>query len=452
MKKLIFVLFMVLLMVLTSACAATVQPSVSASQSAAATTSAPASASASAASAAPAGKVKLRLVSISTDDNQTAILNDFIKKNIATALPNIDVEYEPGGGGEDMANKMKTYNSTGDLPDVWYSTADYAYPIIAAGNQLELTDYITKDGFLSKYAVPDALKNGKGKIYCISSGADTYFTPRIYYNKKLFADNKVEIPKTYDELVAACKKFKSAGVTPISLMGKGGWAPQLYLVQTFIQLMDPSVAQQLLNNQTDFNNPVCLQAVQKIAELAKMGAFPNGVADLDYAPSLEMFTSGKSAMFWGFTWEVPNLAKDSNVGLMLWPKLSDKVDPATVTQFWGSPTNGYAVNAKSTHLAEAEQLAEFCTTMEAQFYRSKGSNTNLNPGTEVQGKSDLMDQNLKMYNGATTKIATIYLNAMDSKTAAEYGVDGDNLLTGSYSGQQYITDFQKAWAANQFFK
>jgi raffinose/stachyose/melibiose transport system substrate-binding protein len=450
MKKSIFVLFLVTLMVLVTACGTTAQPSAPASQEASAAT--PAAATPAAATPAPVEKVKLRLVSISTDDNQNAILNDFIKKNIETALPNIEVEYEPGGGGEDMANKMKTYNSTGDLPDVWYSTSDYAYPIIAAGNQLELTSYITDDGFLSKYAVPDALKNGQGKIYCISSGADTYFTPRIYYNKKIFEDNKVQIPTNWDELVAACNKFKDAGVIPISLMGKGGWAPQLYLVQTFIQLIDPTVAQQLLTNQTDFNNPVCLEAAQKIAELAKMGAFPDGVADLDYGPSLEMFTSGKSAMFWGFTWEVPNLAKDPNIGLMLWPKLSDKVDPATVTQFWGSPTNGYAVNAKSEHVAEAEQLAEFCVAMEAQFYRSKGSNTNLDPGTQVQGTSDLMTQNLQMYNNATSKIATIYLNAMDSKTAAEYGVCGDNLLTGSYTGEQFIADFQKAWAANEFFK
>lgn len=446
MKKLIFVLFMVTLMVFVTACGTTPQTPTSASQEVS-----PAAATPVVTTAAPAEKVKLRLVSISTDDNQTAILNDFIKKNIGTALPNIEVEFEPGGGGEDMANKMKTYNSTGDLPDVWYSTSDYAYPIIAAGNQLELTDYITKDGFIGKYAVPDALKNSKGKIYCISSGADTYFTPRIYYNKKIFADNNVQIPTTWEELIAVCNTFKGAGVTPISLMGKGGWAPQLYLVQTFIQLIDPAIAQQLLTNQTDFNNPVCLEAAKKIEELAKMGAFPDGVANLDYGPSLEMFTSGRSAMFWGFTWEVPNLAKDPNIGLMLWPRLSENVDPATVTQFWGSPTNGYAVNAKSEQVAEAEQLAEFCVAMEAEFYRSKGSNTNLDPGTQVQGKSDLMDKNLEMYNNATTKIATIFLNAMDSKTAAEYGVCGDNLLTGSYSGEQYIADFQKAWAANQFF-
>lgn len=102
-------------------------------------------------------KVKLRLMSISTDGNQTKIL-EYIKENLAEALPDVEVEFEPGGGGEDMANKLKTYNASGDLPDVWYSTADSAAAIRSAGNMENLTDYVTEDGFLDNYAIPDALK------------------------------------------------------------------------------------------------------------------------------------------------------------------------------------------------------------------------------------------------------------------------------------------------------
>lgn len=96
-------------------------------------------------------------MSISTDGNQTKIL-EYIKENLAEALPDVEVEFEPGGGGEDMANKLKTYNASGDLPDVWYSTADSAAAIRSAGNMENLTDYVTEDGFLDNYAIPDALK------------------------------------------------------------------------------------------------------------------------------------------------------------------------------------------------------------------------------------------------------------------------------------------------------
>lgn len=396
-------------------------------------------------------KVKLRLVSISTDDNQTAILENYIKKNIAEALPNIEVEFEPGGGGEDMSNKLKTYNSTGDLPDVWYSTADYAFPIIGAGNQLDLASYIAADGFIDNYNVPEALEFRNGTIYTLPSGADTYFVPRVFFNKAIFEENNIEIPTTFEELLDVCDKLNDAGIVPISLVGKGGWAPQLFLVQTFIQLIDPTVAEQLLRNETDFSNPVCLEAVQKIEELVHAGAFPEGVANLDYGPALEMFTSGRSAMYWGFTWEVNNLGADENVDIMQWPALSDNVDPTTVTQLWGSPLNGYAVNAKSEHLEEAIQLAEFCVKMEALYYAENGSSTNLNPGIEAAGQSALMQKHLAMYDAATTKINAIYLNAMDGSVGAEYGLLGANLLTGDYSAENYIADMNAAWAENEYF-
>lgn len=400
----------------------------------------------------PSGeKVKLRLLSISTDANQTTILEEYIKPNIAEALPNIEVEFEPGGGGEDMSNKLKTYNSTGDLPDVWYSTTDGAFPIIEAGNQLDVADYVKADGFLDKYAVPEALEFRDGKIYALPSGADTYFTPRIFFNKAIFEENNLEVPTTYEELLDVCAKLNEADIVPISLTGKGGWAPQLFLIQTFIQLIDPTVAEQLLKNETDFNNPVCLEAVQKIEELAKAGAFPEGVANLDYGPALEMFTSGRSAMYWGFTWEVNNLAADENVDIMQWPALSEDVDPATVTQIWGSPLNGYAVNAKSEHVEEAIQLAEFCVQMEAQYYADNGSSTNLDPGVEVADKTPMMEKNLEMYDAAEKKINTIYLNAMDGAVSAEYALLGANLLTGAYSAEDFIADFSAIWAENEYF-
>lgn len=396
-------------------------------------------------------KIKLRLVSISTDAIQTAILEDYIKKNIGEEFPNFEVEFEPGGGGEDMQNKLKTYNATGDLPDVWYSDSVMAFPIIKSGNQLNLKEHITADGFLNEYAVPEALEFMDGGIYTVPSGADTYFTPRIFFNKQIFADNNLEIPTTYEELLKVVEVLKAADIVPISLMGKGGWAPQLYLVQTFIQLLDPTVAEQILKNETDFSDPVVLEAVKKIEELAKAGAFPEGVANLDYGPSLEMFTSGRAAMFWGFSWEVPNLAADENIGMMQWPALCEEVDPATLTQVWGSPLNGYAVNANSEHLEEAIQLAEFCVRMEAQYHAEHGSATNLNPGIEGPEPTALMKQNLEMYEGAEQKINSIFLNAMDGSVGAEFGLLGANLLTGTYSAEDFVNDFNTVWAENTYF-
>lgn len=397
-------------------------------------------------------KIKLRLVSISTDENQTAILENYIKKNAPERFPNVEIEYEPGGGGEDMANKMKTYNASGDLPDVWYDTTDYGTAILSAGNILDLTDYITEDGFLDKYAVPEALKHTDGKIYALSSGADTYFTPRIFYNKTIFEENNLEIPKTFDEFMTVCETLKEKGIVPMSITGKGGWAPQLYMVQTMIQCEDPQVAQDILQNKTDFSNPVVLEAVKKIERMAKEGVFPEGVANLDYGPSVEMFTSGKTAMFGGFSWEVTNLASDENIGIFMWPSSNEEYASTDVTQYWGSPLNGYAVNPNSEHVDVAVQFAEFCVEMESQFYAEQGSLLNYQTGIEAGEITPLMKENIDLYNGTELKIPSFSLNAMDTATSAEYANLGAKLLTGEYAAEDYCKDFNEVWESNTWFE
>ncbi|MFI3213488.1 MAG: extracellular solute-binding protein [Eubacteriales bacterium] len=400
-------------------------------------------------------KITLRLMTISTDGNQTTILNDYILKNIEEAFPNVELEYEPGGGGDDNANKLKTYNASGDLPDVWYSTADSAGAILSAGNMQDLTQYITDDGFIDKYAVPEALQYNDGSIYTITSGADTYFTPRIFYNKEMFEEYGLEEPTTYDELLEICVTLKENGEVPMSIAGQGGWAPQLFLMQTMIQMEDPQVAIDILSNTGDFDNQVVVNAANRISEMAQIGAFPDGVTNLSYTNSREMFTTGRAAMFGGFSWEVSGFAEleDFTVDMCMWPSASEGVVVEDTTQYWGSPLNGYAVNPNSENLEMAVKLAEFCVEQEAEFYATQGNVLNI----ETEGASDssemssLMEKNIELYNGAEQKIASIMLNCMDTKVATEFATYGSNLLTGEYSGEDFAKEFNAVWEENTYF-
>jgi multiple sugar transport system substrate-binding protein/raffinose/stachyose/melibiose transport system substrate-binding protein len=39
----------------------------------------------------------------------------------------------------------------------------------------------------------------------------------FFYNKKIFKDNDIATPKTWEEFIATCKKLKSKGIAPIAL-------------------------------------------------------------------------------------------------------------------------------------------------------------------------------------------------------------------------------------------
>ena len=48
----------------------------------------------------------------------------------------------------------------------------------------------------------------------------------VIYNKQLFAQQGVAVPTTWTELLAACKAFQSAGITPIYMTFKDPWTIQ----------------------------------------------------------------------------------------------------------------------------------------------------------------------------------------------------------------------------------
>ncbi len=45
----------------------------------------------------------------------------------------------------------------------------------------------------------------------------------MIYNKEIFAKYGIEVPKTWDELIAACDKLKAAGVAPFYATLKDNW-------------------------------------------------------------------------------------------------------------------------------------------------------------------------------------------------------------------------------------
>ncbi|MGO4545481.1 ABC transporter substrate-binding protein [Paenibacillus sp. 2TAB23] len=396
-------------------------------------------------------KIKMRVITLTTDENRNNIMEKFIKPNIAAALPNLEVEFEPGGGGEDMANKLKTLNASGDMPDVFWNDAGYFTPLKSTGSILDLTPYISKDGFLDKYAVPDALKHVDNGIYSLSSGADTYFTPVIFYHKDMFEEAGVQVPTTFDELIQISKTLKSKGMIPAVTPGKDGWGPKLFMLQQMIQIGDPQAMADLVSNKTDFNNPSVKEGAARIETLVKEGVFPDGIANIDYGPAMEMFTSKKAAMLWMFTWELPNLAKDETVDFFPFPSASDKYSPTENVQFWGSPINGYAVNGKTENPEEAVKLAEFLAMADALYFESTGAPISLQTGNQAMDRSPLMQKFVDWYNPIPNKIASFALNSLDARTSAEISTQGANLLTGEYAADDFNEAMNKIWSENTWF-
>lgn len=397
-----------------------------------------------------AEKVKIKFLSLSADDNRNNIREKYIKVNVEKEMPDVEVEYDLGGGGQDYANKLKAYNASGDMPDVWFSEQNLSSVVIAAGNALNLLPYVQKSGFDKKIKLPALVAPDKdGNLYCVQPGADQYFTPRIWYHRDIFAENNIEIPKTFDELVKICETLKEKGLIPISIFGKDGWVPNLAMVQTMIMAEDPQVVQDLIDNKTDFSNPVVKNALGRIQKLVQIGAFDKGVTNVDYGPSIEAYTSGNAAMLVMFTWETANLESSApDTDFFPWPSAKEGLDPNDIIQYWGAPLSGYLASANSRNPEVAADFAIFCAIQDALYYNDSGSPTMLDTGKNVEITSPLLKKSLDQFNAAKIKLPSMWAAIFNTKMSAEFATQNSKLLTGKYSPDEWIKVINPIWAEN----
>ena len=118
---------------------------------------------------------------------------------------------------------MKTRMTKNDLPDMVAMGGDFNYAELqSAGVLTDLSgeaflDNINESYINMLYALnKDQEEKSYGVPYATNSSG-------IIYNKDIFAENSIEIPTTFSELMEVCEKLEAAGVTPFELTFKDAW-------------------------------------------------------------------------------------------------------------------------------------------------------------------------------------------------------------------------------------
>lgn len=112
--------------------------------------------------------------------------------------------------GTDYFPQLQTALASGDQPEVIMGNPGLYPDLVTEGYAADLTDNAVIKGLnLPSGDLGDVSHDGK--IYGFPIDFKTW---GVFYNKKIFADNGIEEPKTYTELLAACEKLDAAGIDP----------------------------------------------------------------------------------------------------------------------------------------------------------------------------------------------------------------------------------------------
>lgn len=267
------------------------------------------------------------------DDAFKTMINKAVDEFNA-ANPDITITIEPGDGGS-YSEFLKTKENVGEFPDMMEmrDTAQY----VRAGKIAPLSGDVKA---LFKTTV-----EFDGVTYTAPySGANTM---GIIYNKKYFADNSLQIPKTWDEFIALCQTIKDKGdMAPLVVGGSDVWhIGFLYDVAYTNNVLtsDPDFIEHCYQGTKNFSDP----AIQgMMTDLAKVLSYAqDGWASTPDAQITTFFVNDMAAMMYSGTHmfiQVSDAAPDFEYGWFPIPGHDGKID-----LYGGGTAQGLALSAEA---------------------------------------------------------------------------------------------------------
>jgi len=215
--------------------------------------------------------------------------------------------------------KLQLLAGQNALPSVFVSpnTPDLAKQFIKGDKLVDISAELKKDG-LEDQILPVA-KSTISKLY---GQADAYALPNelniegIWYNKKIFSDNGIAVPGTWDELTAAAQKLQSKGIQAFAGDGKDGWPITRFVGAYIFRDLGPDALQDVADGKAKLTDAKYVKAAEEVSKLGKSGAFGQGVASTDYSGATNQFLSGQAGMFYMGSWILSNFndASQNKIG------------------------------------------------------------------------------------------------------------------------------------------
>lgn len=227
---------------------------------------------------------------------------DKLVKKFNDANPNIVVtQVNP----PDAETVLKTRVAKKDLPDIIGMGATDTFSQLSKSG---LFSDFTGDSLTANLqpAYVDMLKKltGSEQLNGIPYSANA---SGIIYNKQMFTELGLTIPKTWDELLATAQKVKDAGKNPFYFTNKDSWT----LLVPFNSLSSDIVGIDFYGKRTEgtvkFDSPAFREVAEKQLKLLAFGQ--KDMAGKNYNDGNTAFAKGESAMYLQGVWAIPEILK-----------------------------------------------------------------------------------------------------------------------------------------------
>lgn len=279
-------------------------------------------------------------------------------------LPDIEVKFNfTANTNYGVTQRTQILSGAGD--DIVALSLDFTEGMLEQGLFEDLTDIVKDDFMLSEEDYID------GKIYYVPMA--TWYEG-IYYNKDIFEENNIEVPKTYDELLDVCDKLNAKGIKPYAI-GGGTASTLLKHMLGYVQ------SEYMLQEEgKDFNEKFakgeakmadCLTPyVEEWSEIAKRGHINSMHLGMDENQAPDEFVIGVAAMWSSGTWSYNTVKqKNPNLNFGFMPYPGSKPENASLVGSYGGVL---ALNKNCKNKEAARRVLEVIASAEGQLALCQG--------------------------------------------------------------------------------
>lgn len=321
----------------------------------------------------------------------------YIDENFKKMYPNVEVNWVPYPS-EDLKTQTRLAIQSGSAPDMYQSNAGSIFDdFYKVGSFMDITPLVESMNLMSRIN-PDYIKpyTKDGKYFGFPTAALTTWQT-LYVNRDLFKKAGVtEDPKTVSDLIAASKKFKSAGIAPIALGDKDGW-PAILLMGDFYaqQVTDTSNTDNVKSGKDKFTTNKTIQnAFDAVTKLGQAGVYMSGFASQDHTAAVQTFAAGKAAMLYNGSWWT-SITGGTNLGFdldVIPLPFADGVTEDKAVQM--SSDMCYVINPKATDLEACKAVLDFLTCEPTAIFNANNiSAFSIYPGSNSKVNLDPVFKN-----------------------------------------------------------
>lgn len=281
------------------------------------------------------------------------------------------------------------------------------------------------------------------KLYAVPFASQTQL---VIYNKKIFDDNGLSEPQTWDEFLALSQKLKDAGIMPFANGTATAWQNETVTFDFTSSLMGKAFVDEIVAGTTDFTDERFTGALAALKDLSQY--FPDGFIGLDYPSAQQLFSSGMAAMFGGGSYELTTFKTqnpDIELGVFAAPGRTAEDEKLVGLYFDG----GYAANAAGANKEAAMKFLNYLASQEfGQAFANQLNNISTVPG--VTFDNPLLAEVAELNKSAIPYLFLVRFRFGEPSGSVLVQQEVQKLFAGETTPEEAgkaVTDGLKAWYA-----